>query len=349
MESIACRRTPLATANRSLSPERGAACVHSKAWAAGENFALLGIPTVNDRAVQAAVKNIMEPIFEADFYPTSHGFRPGQSPRMGHSSIFGFSSCPRRTKSGAYRSPYQWAVEGDIKGCFDHISHHGLMERVRSRIRDAKVNRLVLAFLKAGVLAEGEVSSDRRRHPKGGILSPLLANIALAVLDERYERHVPSKNAVAPHRPAEDRGTNRGPATVRPATRIVRVPIRYADDFIISHQCPGRRGTISARAETVAHEEKAAVAALLRRIAALWSLSEAKTLVTPVTGPMKFLGHNVRVRDHYRRGLACAVANSQGEEPSTARADQDIFRRSTIRCALSDRLRILNPLLRGWA
>ena len=117
-------------------------------------FRPLGIPTVKDRVVQAAVKNILEPIFEADFYPTSYGFRPGRS---GHGAIayLEMSLRPRHLKQGkGQRLPYQWAIKGDIKGCFDNIGHHGLMERVRLRIGDAKVNRLVLAFLKAGVLSE---------------------------------------------------------------------------------------------------------------------------------------------------------------------------------------------------
>jgi RNA-directed DNA polymerase len=310
-------------------------------------FRPLGIPTVNDRVVQAAVKNIMEPIFEADFYPTSHGFRPGHSAHgaLEHLRVL---LMPRRTKSGAYRSPYQWVVEGDIKGCFDNISHHGLMERVRSRIRDAKVNRLVLAFLKAGVLTEGTYLPTDAGTPQGGILSPLLANIALTVLDERYERHAfPRKTPTLltdRQRIEERTGARRQYDRTH---GIVRVPIRYADDFIILISAPDGADEF-ARAETAAHEEKAAVADLLHESLHL-ELSEAKTLVTPVTGPMKFLGHHVRVRDQYRRGLACAVAIPKEKSHQLRERIKDIFRRSTIHGALSDRLRILNPLLRGWA
>jgi retron-type reverse transcriptase len=87
------------------------------------------------------------------------------------------------------RFPYQWAIEGDIKGCFDNIDHHGLMQRVRRRVGDAKVNRLVVAFLKAGVMSEEQFFRNSAGTPQGGILSPLLANIALSVIDERYERY----------------------------------------------------------------------------------------------------------------------------------------------------------------
>jgi retron-type reverse transcriptase len=140
--------------------------------------------------VQAAVKSILEPIFEADFFPVSYGFRPGKSV---HAALEHLRMLLRPKEVGPEvqrRLPYQWAVEGDIKGCFDNIDHHALMVRVRRRIGDPKVNRLVLAFLKAGVLAEEQFLRSDRGTPQGGILSPLLANIALSAIEERYERHV---------------------------------------------------------------------------------------------------------------------------------------------------------------
>jgi len=97
-------------------------------------FRPLGIPTVKDRVVQAAMKSIMEPIFEADFFPTSYGFRPGKS---AHGALEHLRLLLKPAKAGpdsVYRLPYQWAIEGDIKGCFDNIDHHGLMIRVRKRI-----------------------------------------------------------------------------------------------------------------------------------------------------------------------------------------------------------------------
>jgi RNA-directed DNA polymerase len=82
---------------------------------------------------------------------------------------------------------YEWIVEGDIEACFDEISHSALMDRVRNRIGDKRVLALVKAFLKAGVLAEsGAVQGTQTGTPQGGILSPVLANVALSVLDERF-------------------------------------------------------------------------------------------------------------------------------------------------------------------
>ena len=91
-------------------------------------FRPLGIPTVKDRTVQAAMKHILEPIFEAGFYPTSYGFRPGRSVRgaLAHLKALLLPRGMKRWKTEE-KPPFQWAVEGDIKGCFDHIDHHALM------------------------------------------------------------------------------------------------------------------------------------------------------------------------------------------------------------------------------
>src|SRR4051812_12511376 len=131
----------------------------------------LGIPTVADRVVQAALKLVLEPIFEADFTPVSYGFRPN---RRAHDAIaeiqlFGTHG-------------YRWVLDADIEACFDRISHTALLDRVRARIKDKRVMALAKAFLKAGLLTElGEKQDTPTGTPQGGILSPLLANIALSV------------------------------------------------------------------------------------------------------------------------------------------------------------------------
>src|SRR3954471_1848706 len=138
----------------------------------------LGIPTVRDRVVQAALKLVLEPIFEVDFQPCSYGFRPGRRTQDALAEIQHFT----------FRS-YEWIVEGDIEACFDRIDHAALMERVRGRIDDKRVLRLVKAFLRAGILKQhGGFDRSATGTPQGGILSPLLANIALGVLDEHFTR-----------------------------------------------------------------------------------------------------------------------------------------------------------------
>lgn len=136
----------------------------------------LGIPTMADRVVQAALKLVLEPIFEADFRPCSYGFCPN---RRAHDVIAEIHHFATRG--------YEWVLEGDITACFDEIDHAALMSRVRARISDKLVLRLVKAFLKAGILSEDPVHRDTRTGtPHGGILSPLLANVALSVLDEHF-------------------------------------------------------------------------------------------------------------------------------------------------------------------
>ena len=157
-------------------------------------FRPLGIPTLKDRIVQMALKLILEPIFEADFYPTSYGFRPCRST---HDALARIQRRLHPTWNGPSRTRY--VIEGDIKGCFDNIDHHVLMERVRRRIRDRKVLRLILAFLKAGIMVEGSVRNPVTGTPQGGVVSPLLAKIYLTAIDERYGHWSP--------RPRESRRT----------------------------------------------------------------------------------------------------------------------------------------------
>ncbi|MBW8705381.1 Group II intron-encoded protein LtrA [Streptomyces sp. MBT84] len=190
----------------------------------------LGIPTVADRVVQSSLKLVLEPIFEADFYPCSYGFRPK---RRAYDAI-------AETRHLA-SSTYEWLVEGDIEACFDTIDHAGLMDRVRRRVGDRRVLSLVKAFLKAGILSEGGALKDTNTGtPRGGILSPLLANIALTVLDE-YVTNLPGGRTTTPARRVGRR--RRG----EPNLRLVR----YADDFLVlvsgtREHCQVLRGEVAA-------------------------------------------------------------------------------------------------------
>ena len=203
----------------------------------------LGIPTVKDRVVQAAVKNIIEPIYEADFYPTSYGFRPNRSAHQALEHLRRLlRPRKRRGQTEERELKYQWAIEGDRKACFDNIDHHALMQRFRRRISDSKVTRLVVAFLKAGVLSEEQVTRTGFGTPQGGILSPLLANIALEAIEERYAEYVWPRRPkirqrkIAPVATIEKRARHARHRD-RAAGRTIVIPIRYADDC-----APRRRG-----------------------------------------------------------------------------------------------------------
>lgn len=128
----------------------------------GGKLRRLGIATVRDRVVQAALKLVLEPIFEVGFRPCSHGFRPNRRAQDAIAEIHFLST-----------HSYEWAFEGDIEACFDEISHSALLDRVRRRIGDKRILALVKAFLKAGILTEaGEERDTNTGTPQGGILTP---------------------------------------------------------------------------------------------------------------------------------------------------------------------------------
>jgi group II intron reverse transcriptase/maturase len=314
-------------------------------------FRPLGVPIVKDRVVQAAMKNVMEPIFEADFYPSSLGFRPGKSVHGALERLrMTMNSIPlRRSPKHEPRLPYQWAIEGDIKGCFDNISHHGLMNRVRRRIGDNKLNRLVVAFLKAGVITENGFCRTRAGTPQGGILSPLLSNIALSVIDERYERYVWPRHR--PTRCDDEQGIGKRARSNRRVDKSyglpVLVPIRYADDFLILVHAPEGEGQMD-RARELALREKDALATMLEETLGL-QLSESKTLITKVTEPIRFLGYHFRVKRHPVWGWVTTILIPKYKSKLLREHIKVVFKRPTCNQPLAKRLVELNRTTRGWA
>lgn len=289
-------------------------------------FRPLGIPTLTDRLVQMALKIVLEPIFEADFYPTSYGFRRGRSTL---DALVMIQRRLRPTKAGA--SPVAYVIEGDITGCFDAIDHHRLLKQVRRRVRDAKVLRLLRAFLKAGIMAEGNVRHPIAGTPQGGVISPLLANIYLTALDARYARWIPSPGeAVTRSQDRRRYDWEHG----RPTFYLVR----YADDFIVL--------VTGTREE--AEAEKAALAVLLQQELHM-ELSLDKTYITPVTEGFEFLGYRVVKEPAMRtRRMVGKLRISKGKMQELRRRLKAKTDRSTIRQSLEDLLRDLNPLIAGW-
>jgi group II intron reverse transcriptase/maturase len=132
----------------------------------------LGIPTIRDRVCQQAVRQIIEPIFEQDFYYYSFGFRPGYSAHQAVNTI-------RRAKRGGH----DYVVDLDIMSFFDEIPHDKLMEKVRERITDGKVLTLIRGWLTAGVMEDDQFHETVVGSPQGGVISPILANIYLNHFD----------------------------------------------------------------------------------------------------------------------------------------------------------------------
>jgi RNA-directed DNA polymerase len=275
----------------------------------------LGIPTVRDRVVQAALKLVLEPIFEADFKPCSYGFRPGRRAHDALAEIHHFAT-----------AGYQWVVEGDIEACFDNIDHTALLGRVRRRVGDKRVVALVKAFCKAGVLTEAGLMQDTiTGTPQGGILSPLLANIALSVLDDHYAEAWQQTMGTPWQRQVRKR---KGQARYR--------LIRYADDFVVM--------VAGTRADTQAL--KAETAAVLAPMGL--RLSVVKTRITHIDEGLDFLGH--RVQRHQKRGTAKRYVYTYPSKKALAAITAKVrtVSRQNRNQPLAVLLHRLNLALRGW-
>ncbi|MEK3698013.1 MULTISPECIES: group II intron reverse transcriptase/maturase [unclassified Paenibacillus] len=133
----------------------------------------LGIPTVEDRVVQAAVKRILEPIYESQFMECSYGFRPGRSAHLAIQKIREY-----------LQAGYRYVIDADLKAYFDTIPHEKLLGMVKEEVTDGSVLTLIEGFLKAGIMDRGNFHINEQGTPQGGVISPLLANIYLHPLDQ---------------------------------------------------------------------------------------------------------------------------------------------------------------------
>ena len=143
----------------------------------------LGIPTIRDRIVQECMRIVLEPICEAQFFAHSYGFRSMRDAAM----------ALERAKTLIYNTGYYWVVEGDISKCFDHIDHSLLIKRLyHIGVKDRRVLQIIKAMLKAGVM--GECTVNEEGTPQGGLISPLLANVCLDIMDEWISKQWENKN-----------------------------------------------------------------------------------------------------------------------------------------------------------
>ena len=278
----------------------------------------LGIPTVTDRVVQAALKLVLEPIFEADFEPVSYGFRPRRRAHDAIAEIHLFG-----TKG------YRWVLDADIEACFDTIDHTALMGRVRARVADKRVLALVKAFLKAGLLTElGEERNTPTGTPQGGILSPLLANIALSVLDEHV--HAPWRPGGAMSTSSRRSGRRRKGL---PNWRIVR----YADDFVILVH-----GT-----ETDVHTLREDIATVLEPMGLRFSRS--KTSVRHMAQGFDFLGFHIQWKRKAGTNKWYVYTFIADRPVKALKAKLRALTRRTSLASLGATLERLNQILCGWS
>jgi RNA-directed DNA polymerase len=276
----------------------------------------LGISALRDRIVQTATRLVLEPIFEADFCPTSYGFRPGRRAQDAVEQVRFFINDPRA---------YEWVIEGDVEDCFGQIHHGLLMEQVRRRVTDKRVLALIRLFLAAGVMRElGSVTATPSGTPQGSSLSPLLANIALSVLDRRFE-------AVWAARTHDQRARDR--ARGHPSYRMVR----FADDFVVLV-----RGT-----EAQAHQIKEQTAEFMAEQMRL-TLSPEKTHITHVDDGFDLLGFRIKRRPWRAHKRVAYAFPSQRALREVMHRIKTLTSRSTLNLSLDELIHALNPTLRGW-
>ena len=228
----------------------------------------LGIPTIRDRIVQECMRIVMEPIMEAQFFEHSYGFRPMRDTAM----------ALERLNFITFHTGYYWFVEGDISKCFDHIDHATLLRRLyHMGIKDRRVLQIIKQMLKAGVLDECEVNEEGTMQ--GGIISPLLANVYLDIMDEWITKQWELKHTE--HAYIQDSAKRRA---LKKTNLVPGFLVRYADDFVII-------------TDSREHAEfwKASLQAFLKTGMKL-TLSKEKTLITDVRKKHAcFLGYEFRV------------------------------------------------------
>src|SRR4029077_7593370 len=278
----------------------------------------LGIPAIADRVVQAALKLVLEPVFEADFEPCSYGFRPMRRAQDAIAEIHFYGT-----------RGYEWVLDADIEAAFDNLSHSALLERVRARVKDKRVLALVKAFLKAGVLTElGEHRDTLTGTPQGGILSPLIFNIALSALDEQL---------MAPWKPGGPMSTEGR----RAARRRKGLPnwrfVRYADDFAVL--IDGTRQDTEALREQIAD----VLATLGLR------LSESKTRVVHLSEGFPFLGFRIQRRRKPGTGKWYVYTFIDDRPIRSVKAKIRALTRRTSQLDLGYVLTRLNQVMHGWA
>ncbi|HEY9823016.1 MAG TPA: group II intron reverse transcriptase/maturase, partial [Candidatus Sericytochromatia bacterium] len=278
----------------------------------------LGIPTIKDRALQALVKLALEPEWEARFEPNSYGFRPGRSCQDAVEAIF--SSINKKPK---------YVLDADITKCFDRIDHEALLRKLNTF---PTIRRQIRAWLKAGVMDHMQLFLTSEGTPQGGVISPLLANIALHGMENRIKQYADT----LPTRSGHGKRDNRRNLSL----------IRYADDFVILHEDV-----------TVVQRCREIISEWLRGMGL--ELKPSKTRLAHTLNPYEqekpgfdFLGFTIQQfpvgKYHSKQGFKTIITPSKHSQKVHYDQIASVIEahKAAPQAALISRL---NPIIRGWA
>jgi RNA-directed DNA polymerase len=262
----------------------------------------LGIPTMLDRVMQALVKLALEPEWEPRFEANSYGFRPGRCTMDAIEALHRTLSKPGSSR---------WVLDADIAKCFDRIDHAALLARL------PVFTTTIRRWLKAGVVELGALDPTTMGTPQGGIISPLLANIALDGMERLFGAERPDGRHITP---CLRRGSNRG----------INL-IRYADDFVVT--APSREvleGYVIPRLDGFLASRGL-------------ELSQAKTRIVHIDDGFDFLGFNLR---HFPNGKL--LVRPQKEKVTLHRRRLSAFFRTNRQMPTAEVIKVLSPVIRGW-
>jgi RNA-directed DNA polymerase len=282
----------------------------------------LGIPTMYDRALQALVKMALEPQWEAKFEPNSYGFRPGRSCQDAIEAIY----------TGICRKP-KFVLDADISKCFDKIDHSALLRKLNT---SPTMRRQIKAWLKSGVMDKKQFQETSEGTPQGGVISPLLANIALHGMEERVKQYASTLKLYYP---------NGNVMAARDKIKSL-IFVRYADDFVILHEDI----TVVQRCQIIISE-------WLKDMGL--ELKPSKTRLTHTLHKYEneepgfnFLGFNIRQfsigKYHSTQGFKTIITPSQEKQKIHYQRIADIINdhKALPQEALIGKL---NPIIRGWS
>jgi group II intron reverse transcriptase/maturase len=282
----------------------------------------LGIACLRDRAVQATVKMVLEPIYDSVFHPFSWGFRPLRST---HHALSALRRGPADPKLG-----FKWIIEGDIASCFDEIDHRLLRRTLKKRIQDRPLLDLITRLLRCGIWEDGHVSYPQMGTVQGSVLSPLLANVFLHEFDDWYVRTYrvrPEWAHLAPSSIAYRRRKTLG------GTLMLT---RYADDWV----------AIWNGSRTRAEEIKAEITAFLANSLKL-RLSADKTLITHIDDGFDFVGYRLKGDKRWSDGKWCLFSRVPPKAIQRFREAVKAITRKTFTDEVAA-FTALTGLIRGW-